>query len=119
MAIDRAPFTGRIVPSRASSPTTAYWSNRSEGICPLPASTPRAIGRSNEEACFGSSAGARLMTIRSWGRMKPLLTIARSMRCVDSRTAASGRPTRMVFGTAPGETSTSASTGRASIPSRL
>ena len=53
---------------------------------------------------FGNSAGARLMTTRSCGRTKPLLTIARSMRCVLSFTACSGRPTSMVFGSAPGET---------------
>jgi hypothetical protein len=33
------------------------------------------------------------------------LTIARSMRCVLSFTACSGRPTSTVFGNAPGETS--------------
>ena len=49
-------------------------------------------------ACFGSSAGARLITTRSCGRTKPLLTIARSMRCVLSFTACSGRPTSIVFG---------------------
>ena len=63
-------------------------------------------------ACFGSSAGARLITTRSCGRTKPLLTIARSMRCVLSFTACSGRPTSIVFGSAPGETSTSTSTGQ-------
>ena len=77
---------------------------------------PSAIGRSNDAACLGSSAGARLITTRSCGRMKPLLTIARAMRWVLSRTAASGRPTSTVLGIAVGETSTSTSTGKASIP---
>ena len=117
IAIDSAPFTGRVIPSRASSPTTAYWSNNSDSNCPLAASMPSAIGKSNEAACFGSSAGARLMTMWSCGRTKPELTIARSMRCVLSFTAASGSPTSVVFGTAPGETSTSTSTGTASMPS--
>ena len=43
--------------------------------------------------------------------------MARSTRCVLSLTAASGRPTRMLFGKPAGETSTSTSTGKASIPS--
>ena len=90
------------MPSRASSPTTAYWSNRSEAICPLPASMPRAMGRSNEAASLGRSAGARLMTTRFCGRWKPELTIARSTRCVLSLTAASGRPTSTVFGSPAG-----------------
>jgi hypothetical protein len=57
-----------------------------------------------------------LITIRSSGRTKPELTIARSTRCVLSLTAASGSTTSTVFGSAPGETSTSTSTGSASIP---
>ena len=68
MAIDSAPLAGRVRPSSDNSPTTAYWSNRSDASCPLAASTPSVIGRSNEAACFGSSAGARLMTTRSYGR---------------------------------------------------
>ena len=99
--------------------TTAYCSKRSEANCPLPASTPRATGRSNEGACFGKSPGARLITTRSWGRMKPLLTIARSTRCVLSLTAASGKPTRIVLGIAAGERSTSTSTGIASMPNNV
>ena len=92
-------------------------SSRSAAICPLPARMPRAIGRSNEAASLGRSAGARLITTRFCGRWKPELTIARSTRCVLSLTAASGRPTRTVFGNPAGETSTSTSTGKASMPS--
>ena len=88
-----------------------------QAICPLPARMPRAMGRSNEAASLGRSAGARLMTTRFCGRWKPELTIARSTRCVLSLTAASGRPTSMVFGRPAGETSTSTSTGKASMPS--
>jgi hypothetical protein len=51
--------------------------------------------------------------------MKPELTIARSTRCVLSLTAASGNPTSTVLGSAPGETSTSTSTGNASIPNSV
>ena len=84
----------------------------------LPAAGENADGdRQIERAgLFGSSAGARLITTRSCGRTKPLLTIARSMRCVLSFTACSGRPTSTVFGSAPGETSTSTSTGRRRCP---
>ncbi len=56
------------------------------------------------------------MTTRFCGRSNPELTNARSTRCMLSRTAASGRPTRIVFGKPAGETSTSTSTGTASIP---
>ena len=61
-------------------------------------------------------AGARLITTRCCGNRKPELTIARSTRCVLSRTAASGSPTSTVLGSPAGETSTSTSTGKASIP---
>ena len=78
---------------------------------------PSVIGRSNEAACLGNSAGARLITTRSSGRMKPELTIARSTRCVLSLTAASGKPDQHRLGQSPpAETSTSTSTGKASIP---
>jgi hypothetical protein len=119
IAIDNAPFTGRIVPSSASSPTIAYRSSSSTAIWPLAASSPIAIGKSNEDACFGRSAGARFIMHRLEGKTNPLLTIARSMRWMLSFTACSGRPTSTVFGSAAGETSTSTSTGRASIPSKL
>lgn len=116
MATDSAPLAGRVEPSSESSPTTAYSSNRRASNCPLPARMPSVIGRSNVAACLGISAGARLMTIRSLGRLKPELTIARATRCVLSRIAGSGRPTSTVAGRAPAETSTSTSTGTASIP---
>jgi len=54
--------------------------------------------------------------MRSCGFRKPELTSARSMRWVLSFTAASGKPTSTVLGNAPGETSTSTSTGNASMP---
>ncbi len=116
IAIDNAPLIGRAVPSNASSPTTAYSSSRSADSCPLPASTPKATGKSNDDACLGRSPGAKLITTRSCGLTNPLLTIARSTRCVLSFTAVSGSPTKMVFGMAAGEISTSTSTGNASMP---
>ncbi len=91
MAIDRAPLAGRVLPSRANSPTTAYCASSSDSICPLPTRMPSAIGRSNDAASLGRSAGARLITTRLPGFWKPELTIARSTRCVLSLTAASGK----------------------------
>ena len=118
----RGPSTAR--PSRAACalPATARPPRRTVRTVRTPvarcaASTPSVMGRSNEAACLGSSAGARLITTRSCGRWKPELTIARSTRCVLSLTAASGNPTRMVLGIAACETSTSTSTGTASMPS--
>ena len=49
------------------------------------------MGRSNEAASLGRSAGARLITTRFCGRWKPELTIARSTRCVLSLTACFGQ----------------------------
>ena len=46
------------------------------------------MGRANDAAFLGSSAGARFITTRSCGRWKPEFTIARSTRCVLSLTAA-------------------------------
>ena len=43
--------------------------NRVEVSCPLAPSKPSAIGRSNAAASLGRSAGERLMTIRSTGRV--------------------------------------------------
>ncbi len=45
IAIESAPFTGRVLPSSASSPTIAYCSNNSLLNCPLPARMPTAIGK--------------------------------------------------------------------------
>ena len=118
MAMERAPLTPRASPSRESSPTTAYSLRREDCNWVEPTSIPSEMGRSKLAACFGSSAGARLMTMRSWGRMKPAFTSARSTRCVLSRTACSGNPTSTVLGSGDGEKSTSTSTGTASIPTR-
>ena len=91
-AIASTPLIGRVSPVRASSPTTANVPGRSKATWPLPSSSPSAIGRSKPPASFLRSAGARLITTRSIGRRYPELTIARSTRCVLSRTAASARP---------------------------
>ena len=59
------------------------------------------------------------MTTRSTGRRYPELTMARSTRCVLSLTAASASPTRTVLGIDEAETSTSTSTGVASMPIKV
>ena len=119
IAIDSTPLIGLVNPSKLNSPATTYRSIPCMEIWPLAASTPSATGKSKEEACFGRSPGAKLITTRSCGFVKPLLTIARSTRCVLSLTAVSGRPTKMVFGIAAEEISTSQSTDIASIPSKV
>ena len=65
------------------------------------------------------SVRAGLTTTRSTGRRYPELTIARSTLCVLSRTAASAKPTSTVLGADENDTSTSTSTGVASIPTRV
>ena len=59
IAIDRTPFTGRTLPSRASSPTITCFFRSSLASEPLHFSIPRAIGRSNAGPTFFMSAGAR------------------------------------------------------------
>ena len=64
------------------------------GDCaPAAASTPKAIGRSNDEPALRMSAGARLTVTRCGGNSKPELRIALRTRSRLSRTLASGRPT--------------------------
>ncbi len=118
-AIASTPLIGRVSPVSASSPTTANEPGRSNETCPLPSKSPSAIDRSNPPASFFRSAGARLITTRSIGRRYPELTIARSTRCVLSLTAVSARPTSTVLGTDENETSTSTSTGIASMPTNV
>ncbi len=118
-AMASTPLIGRVSPVRASSPTMANEPGRSKATCPLPSSSPSAIGRSKPPASFFRSAGARLITTRSIGRRYPELTIARSTRCVLSLTAVSARPTRTVLGFEENETSTSTSTGVASMPTSV
>ena len=77
---------------------------------------PRGCNRLKRAEHRQIAAGARLAAIRLWGRWKPELTMARSTRCVLSLTAASGSPTSTCFGSPLGETSTSTSTGKASMP---
>ena len=76
---------------------------------------PTAMGRSNAAPTFRTSAGARLTVMRSSGNGNPLFLIAARTRSRLSRTVASGNPTMVSPGN-PGDTSTSTTTGTASIP---
>ena len=82
---------------------------------PDAASTPSAIGRSNDEPALRTSAGARLTVIRCGGNSYPELRIALRIRSRLSRTLGSGSPTIVNPGR-PNETSTSIVTGDASMP---
>jgi hypothetical protein len=82
---------------------------------PVAASTPSAIGRSNDAPPFRMSAGARLTVTLCGGNANPEFLIALRTRSRLSRTLASGKPTIVNVGR-PNETSTSTCTGQASIP---
>ena len=73
---------------------------------PSAARMPSAIGRSNDDPAFRTSAGARLIVMRCDGKSKPELRIAARTRSRLSRTLASGRPTIRKKGS-PRPTSTS------------
>ena len=118
-AMESAPLTGLILPSRESSPVNKYPSRTVCSINPSDAMIPTAIGRSNAEPSFLRSAGARLTVICFRGKLKPIffkeaLTLSRL-----SFTAASGRPTIEKCGSPREEISTSTSTLKASIPITL
>ena len=102
-------------PSSDSSPSSRTSSTSRRAMSPDAASTPSAIGRSNEEPALRMSAGARLTVMRSIGNSNPELRIALRTRSRLSRTLASGRPTMLNAGR-PNDTSTSTCTGQASIP---
>ena len=74
------------------------------------------MGRSNPYPILRNAAGARLTTIRRTGKLKPELVTAAVTRSLLSLIVPSGRPT-MLKVLSPMETSTSTTTGWASIPS--
>ena len=110
------PETGRIAPSRPSSPTHACAARRNGGTCPDAASSVRAIARSNPVPSFRSAAGARL-TVMTWpghssnAEWTPLRT-----RCFASWQARSARPTIENEGCCPERRCASTSTRRGSRP---
>ena len=77
------------------------------------------MGRSKAGPSLRKSAGARLMTVRLRGKEYPEFCMAVRTRSVLSLTAASGRPTRIGAAKPRGETSTSTSTGTASMPQKV
>ena len=66
-AMLRAPRIGLSPPWRLSSPRIRWLSSISEERIPLAESIPTAIGRSNAEPSFFTSAGARLTVIFLFG----------------------------------------------------
>ena len=106
-----------MLPSSASSPTTATGRMRPSRTQPVAARMPSAIGRSNAGPSFRKSAGARLTVMRSGGNGNPALRIAVRTRSRLSRTAESGSPTVVNDGN-PGDTSTSTRMSAASTPTR-
>ena len=92
--IASTPGSPRIEPSRASSPASHQSASGRSGICSEAQRIAAAIARSNPGPALRRSAGARLAVIRLSGKSNPQLTIAARTRSRDSRTAASGSPTR-------------------------
>src|SRR3990172_2699565 len=114
-AMGKAPRTGRTPPSSPSSPTMTYPSAVPPS-CPVAARIPIAIGRSNAEPSFRTSAGARLMVMRFNGNSNAELAIAAPTRSRPSFTAPCGSPTVANVGR-PLAMSASTSTRYASMPS--
>ena len=107
MAMVKTPFTARILPSRAISPTIIL-SLKSNLICSEAFKIASKIGRSYIEPSFFVLAGARLTVILPVGNLYPQFLIAARTRSRDSFTVASGSPTISKFGSPP-ETSASIS----------
>ena len=114
---DSTPFTGRTLPSSASSPSRAVDSSRlRSGSWPDAARMPTAMATSYAVPSFGTSAGARLTVIRRDGSSKPELRSAERTRSRASCTWLPASPT-MVSDGRPKATSTSTRTGSPSTPS--
>jgi hypothetical protein len=98
MSLPIMPRTGRMVPSRPSSPmkTSSWWWS----IVMLPAAVrmAMAIGRSRLLLSFGTSAGARLMLTRLRGITSPELLNAPRMRSLASSTFLDAAPTITMLG---------------------
>ena len=90
-------------------------SARRGSTCPVAASRPTAMGRSNPDPVLRRAPGARFTTTRSFGMEKPAARRAARTRSRASCTAASGIPTMQNAGM-PLPTTTSTSTGTASTP---
>jgi hypothetical protein len=111
----RTPRTGRIAPSRASSPIADARERHPGSICLVATSSASAMGRSKPELALRSSAGARFTVTRLAGRVYPEFKSAAMTRSRLSFTAPEASPTIVQLGS-PGATSTSTMTSQASMP---
>ncbi len=94
------PGTGRSRPSSPSSAQEHLPGERWLVVAP-PRRTARiatAMARSKPEPRLGSAAGESPTVILAVGQLSPLLTMAARIRSRASRSAVSGRPTRIVAG---------------------
>ena len=114
-ATGSTPRIGRMWPSSESSPMAIEFSMSPGLRMPVAERMPSAIGRSKAAPSLRSSAGARLIVMRSTGNSSPAFRIAARTRSRLSRTVESGRPTVVKDGR-PGATSTSTKTSAASMP---
>ena len=92
------PGTGRSRPSRPSSARNIFPASASAGTASAAARMATAIARSKPDPRLGRAAGERPTVIFEFGQVSPLLTIAARIRSRASRSAVSGRPTRIVAG---------------------
>ena len=110
-AADSAPRTGRTLPSSESSPRNMHLSSCFPKNCPMHPVRPSAMGRSNPDPSFRTSAGAKLIvTPWPYGNSYPQFRSALLMRSRLSFTALSGSPTTLKSCMRAEPTSTSTST---------
>lgn len=88
----RTPGTGRILPSRPSSPIWTVRAMERDSTAPPAARHATATPRSNPAPCFGRLAGERLTVSRRRGRSKPAFLQALCTRWTASPNDLSGRP---------------------------
>src|SRR5258708_507799 len=112
-AMASAPRTGRRSPVSANSPANSYCASWFEGIWPVAARMPSAMGRSKRPDSLRRSAGARLTVTFRAGHSKREFCIAARTRSRASRTSASGRPTRWIPGNPPAICTSTATRGAA------
>ena len=96
-----APRTGRIDPSRPSSPRKARPSIAWDSIRPSATRMPTAMARSSPAPVFFTSDGARFTVIFLLGQSSPLEISAARTRSRASRHATSGWPTMTKPGRPP------------------
>ena len=114
---DRVPRTGTKRPSRESSPISSTRLTSTGFTCRVAMISATAMDRSKAAPSLRTSAGERFTVTRPVGTRKPLFFSAANTRSRLSRTAASGRPTRLKMGWPP-DTKASTVTGIPSTPCR-